>query len=50
MTNAERIKRIAEKAGVPYSVIKNMIYSTFGNKINLTEEDRLKLLEKHYNL
>jgi len=52
MTIAERIKRIANKANVPYSTIKILVYQVFGKTDNTTDsfENRLKLLEKQYGI
>ena len=52
MTIAERIKRIADKAKVPYNTIKIMVYSTFGKTIDdsTSFENRLNLLEKQYGI
>lgn len=49
MTIAERIKRIADKAKVPYSHIKMLIYSRYGNCKN-NEIDNLNILEKQYEI
>ena len=52
MTTAERIKRIANKAKVPYNVIKIMIYSVYGKTTDnsISFENRLNLLEKQYGI
>lgn len=52
MTIAERIKRIADKAKVPYNAIKIMVYSVYGKNIdNSTSfENKLNLLEKEYGI
>lgn len=52
MTINERIKRIAEKAKVPYSAIKIIVYSVYGKTIdNSTNfENKLNLLEKQYEI
>ena len=48
MTIAERIKRIANKANVPYSFISNIINSTYGKENNSI--DKLTMLEKQYGI
>ena len=52
MTTAERIKRIANKAKVPYNVIKIMVYSVYGKTMDnsISFENRLNLLEKQYGI
>ena len=52
MTTAERIKRVADKAKVPYSVIKLMVHSVSGKTIDnsISFENRLNLLEKRYGI
>ena len=52
MITVERIKRIANKAKVPYSVIKIMVYSVYGKTIDnsISFENRLNLLEKQYGI
>ena len=49
MTIRERIKRIANKLGVPYSSIKLLIYGQYG-KSTINIDKKLKLLEKEYEL
>jgi len=49
MTISQRIKRIADKAKVPYSAIKLIIYSKYGNCKN-NEIDNLNNLEKQYGI
>lgn len=48
-TIKERIKRIANKANLPYSFISNMINSTYG-KENNNSIDKLTILEKQYGI
>ena len=52
MTINERIKRIADKAKVPYSAIKIIVYGVYGKTIdNSTSfENKLNLLEKQYGI
>ena len=52
MTTAERIKRIANKAKLPYSTIKILVYSTFGKICDATDifENNLTTLEKQYGI
>ena len=52
MTIAERIKRIAKKANVPYTAIKIIVYSQYGKHVdnNYSFENKLKLLEKQYGI
>ena len=52
MTTAERIKRIADKAKVPYSVIKLIVYGVYGKTIDnsINFENKLNLLEKEYGI
>ena len=52
MTTAKRIKRIADKAKVPYNVIKIMVYSVYGKTIDDSTnfENKLHLLEKQYEI
>lgn len=52
MTTAERIKRIADKAKVPYNTIKIMVYSVYGNNIDNSNsfKNKLNLLEKQYGI
>ena len=52
MTTAERIKRIADKANVPYNVIKIIVYGVYGKTIDnsISFENRLNLLEKQYGI
>ena len=52
MTISERIKRIADKAKVPYNTIKSMVYSVYGKTIDdsTSFENKLNLLEKQYEI
>ena len=52
MTTAERIKRIADKAKVPYNTIKIMVYSVYGKTIDdsTSFENKLNLLKKQYGI
>ena len=52
MTIAERIKRIADKAKVPYNTIKIMVYSVYGKTIDDSTNfgNKLNLLEKKYEI
>ena len=52
MTIVERIKRIADKAKLPYSAIKILVYSTFGKTDDATDifENNLNILEKQYGI
>lgn len=52
MITVERIKRVADKAKVPYSIIKIMVYSVYGKTINnsISFKNRLNLLEKQYGI
>ena len=52
MTTAEKIKRIADKAKVPYNTIKIMVYSVYGKTIDdsTSFENKLNLLEKKYEI
>lgn len=52
MTTSERIKRIADKAKVPYSTIKFLVYSTFGKTGDAIDvfENNLNTLEKRYGI
>ena len=52
MTIAERIKRIADKAKLPYSTIKILVYSTFGKTGDATDifKNNLNTLEKQYGI
>ncbi len=52
MTTAERIKRIANKAKLPYNTIKLLVYSTFGKTGDATDifENNLNTLEKQYGI
>jgi len=52
MTIAERIKRIANKAKVPYTAIKLIVYSQYGKHVNNNYdfENNLNLLEKQYGI
>ena len=52
MITVERIKRVADKAKVPYSIIKIMVYSVYGKTIDnsISFENRLNLLEKQYGI
>ena len=52
MTINERIKRIANKAKVPYVTIKSIVYSVYGKFIDdsTSFENRLKLLEEKYGI
>lgn len=52
MTTAERIKRIADKAKVPYNTIKIMVYCVYGKTIedSTNFENKLNLLEKQYEI
>ena len=52
MTTAERIKRIADKAKVPYNTIKIMVYSVYGKTIDDSTnfKNKLNLLEKKYEI
>ena len=52
MTISERIKRIADKAKLPYNTIKIIIYSVYGNPVTSTDsvEKRLNILEKQYGI
>ena len=47
MTIAERINNIAKKLNVPYSAIKLLIYSQYGN-CTTNEIDKLNKLEELY--
>jgi len=47
MTIAERISNIAKKLNVPYSTIKLLIYSHYGNDTT-NEIDKLNKLEESY--
>ena len=49
MTIAERIKRVAKKANIPYSAVKHIIYSRYGN-CEKNEIDILLTLEKEYGI
>ena len=49
MSINQRIKRIANKANVPNSTIKVIIYSNYGNCKN-NEIDNLNILEKYYGI
>ena len=49
MTIAERIKRIANKAKLPYNTISNIINSTMGRECN-NSINKLELLEKEYGI
>ena len=48
MTTAERIIKIADKAKLPYSTIKILVYSVFGKTGDATNifENNLNTLEK----
>ena len=52
MTISERIKRIADKAKVPYNTIKIIVYGVYGKTIDnsVSFENRLNLLEKQYEI
>lgn len=52
MTIAERIKRIANKAKVPYNAIKIMVYSVYGKTIDnsISFENNLNILERKYGI
>lgn len=52
MTTAERIRRISNKAKLPYNAIKIIIYSVYGNPVTSTDsvEKRLNILEKQYGI
>lgn len=52
MTMSQRIKRIANKAKVPYTTIKLIVYGQYGKHIddNYSFENKLKLLEKQYGI
>lgn len=52
MTIAERIKSIAKKANVSYSVIKLIVYGQYGNHVDNDSsfENKLNLLEKQYGI
>ena len=52
MITVERIKRVADKAKVPYSIIKIRVYSVYGKTIDnsISFENRLNLLEKQYGI
>ena len=49
MTIAERIHNIADKINVPYSMVSQIINSTYG-KDTISVEDKLNLLEKEYGI
>ena len=52
MTTVERITKVADKAKIPYNVIKIMVYSVYGKTIDnsISFENRLNLLEKQYGI
>lgn len=50
MTIRERIRRIANKANVPYNTIHILVNSFYGKETRITFEDRLNLLEKQYGI
>lgn len=49
MTITERIRRIADKAKLPYAMVSQLINSTYGRS-SISVEDKLKLLEKEYEI
>lgn len=49
MTIAERIKRIAEKAKLPYAMVSQIINSRYG-KDKISVNNKLELLEKEYGI
>ena len=49
MTIRERIKRISDKAKVPYAQIHILLNSHIG-KSDMLFEDKIKLLEQQYNI
>ena len=49
MTIRERISNIAKKLNVPYSAIKLLIYSHYGNDTT-NEMDKLNKIEKLYGI
>ena len=52
MTTAERIKRIANKAKLPYNTIKILVYSVYGKKGDAGDilENNLYMLERKYGI
>lgn len=52
MTTAERIKRIADKAKLPYNAIKIIVYGVYGKISDATDifENNLNILEKQYGI
>ena len=49
MTIAEKIKRISDKANISYSIMSNIINSSYSKAI-ISVEQKLKLFEEIYGI